>query len=95
MNRKYETVFILNPNLGEEGLALTTEKIKNLVETSGTLEKFDAWGSKRLAYEIDKQKEGFYFLMEYNADVSFPLELERVFKITEGVMRYLVIRLDD
>jgi small subunit ribosomal protein S6 len=95
MSRKYEAIFILNPTLGEEGLVLTTDKVKKLVETSASLEKFDEWGRRRLAYEINDQKEGHYYLMHFTAPADFPLELERVLKITEGVMRYLVIRLDD
>jgi len=95
MNRKYEMIFILNPNLGEEGLLATVEKVKKITEAAGTLDSFEEWGSRRLAYEIDDQKDGFYYLMRFTSDVSFPAELERVLKITEGVMRFLVIRLDD
>ena len=95
MNRKYEAIFILNPNLGEEGLAATAEKIKKLTEDSGTLDSFDEWGSRRLAYEINDQRDGFYYLMRFTSEVNFPTELERVLKITDGVMRFLVIRLDD
>ncbi len=95
MNRKYEMIFILNPNLGEEGLASTVEKIKKITVDAGTLDSFEEWGSRRLAYEIDDQKDGFYYLMRFTSEVDFPAELERVLKITEGVMRFLVIRLDD
>ena len=95
MSRKYETIYIINPVLGEEGVNTVVEKIKTLVETSATLEKVDIWGRRRLAYEIEKQKEGFYVLMQFTADAEFPHELERVLKITDGVMRFLVIRLDD
>jgi small subunit ribosomal protein S6 len=95
VKRKYETVFILNPNLGEEGLVSTADKIKSMVETSASLVDFETWGSRRLAYEISNQKEGHYFLMHFESDVQFPAELERVLKITEGVMRFLVIRMDE
>lgn len=95
MNRKYEAIFILNPNLGEEGIAATVEKVKKLTEDSATLDTFEDWGSRRLAYEIDDQRDGYYYLMRFTSEVSFPAELERVLKITDGVMRFLVIRLDD
>ena len=95
MSRKYETIYIINPVLGEEGVNAVVEKIKSLVETSASLEKVDVWGRRRLAYEIEKQKEGFYVLMQFTAEAEFPRELERILKITDGVMRYLVIRLDD
>lgn len=95
MSRKYEVIFLLDPILGEEGVNAVTEKIKTLIETSATLEKIDVWGRRRLAYEINKQKEGFYVLVQFLAEPEFPHELERVLKITEGVMRFLVIRLDD
>jgi small subunit ribosomal protein S6 len=93
--RKYETMVILNPTLGEDALSATVEKVKGLIEASGTLEQIEVWGRKRLAYEIDDQKEGFYFLINFSAEAEFPKELERVLKITEGVMRYLVIRPDE
>ena len=95
MARKYETMVILNPTLGEDALTATVEKVKGLIEASGTLEQIEVWGRKRLAYEIDDQKEGFYFLINFSAEAEFPKELERVLKITEGVMRYLVIRPDE
>ncbi len=95
MSRKYETIFIVNPVLGEEGANAVVDKIKALIETSAVLDKVDVWGRRRLAYEIEKQKEGFYVLMQFTAESEFPRELERIMKITDGVMRYLVIRLDD
>lgn len=95
MARKYEAMVILNPALGEDATNATVEKIKGLVEASATLEQVDVWGRKRLSYEIDDQKEGFYFLINFSAEADFPKEFERVLKITEGVMRYLVIRPDE
>ncbi|MDD2457037.1 MAG: 30S ribosomal protein S6 [Eubacteriales bacterium] len=95
MARKYEAMVILNPVLGEEAVHATVEKVKGLVEASATLDQIDVWGKKRLAYEIDDQKEGYYFLINFSAEAAFPKELERVLKITEGVLRYLVIRTDE
>jgi len=93
--RKYEVMFILNPALGDEAIAATTEKIQALIEASASLEKVDVWGRRRLAYEINDQKEGYYVLINFSAEAEFPKELERILKITEGVLRYLVVRTDD
>lgn len=95
MARKYEAMVILNPVLGEDAVNATVEKVKGLVEASATLDQIDVWGKKRLSYEIDDQKEGYYFLINFSAEAEFPKELERVLKITEGVLRYLVIRTDE
>lgn len=95
MARNYELMYILNPALGEEAVASLNEKIKTLIESSATIEKQDVWGRRRLAYEINDQKEGYYVLTNFSAEVDFPKELERVLKITDGVLRYLVIRTDD
>ncbi|MDW7655639.1 MAG: 30S ribosomal protein S6 [Bacillota bacterium] len=93
--RKYEAIYILNPVIGEEAINATTEKIQTLIESAATVEKIDVWGRRRLAYEIKDQKEGYYVLIDFSAETDFPKELERVLKITEGVLRYLVIRTDD
>ncbi len=95
MARKYEAMVILNPTLGEDALNATVEKVKGLVEASATLDQIDVWGKRRLSYEIDDQKEGYYFLVNFSAEAEFPRELERVLKITDGVLRYLVIRTDE
>ncbi|NJP41613.1 30S ribosomal protein S6 [Oscillospiraceae bacterium HV4-5-C5C] len=93
MDRKYEMVYILNPTLSDEELAAVTERIKTNVEnTSATIDNVDDWGRKRLAYEIDDQKEGNYTVMSFSADAEAPKEIERLMKITDGVMRFLIVR---
>ncbi len=92
---KYESIFVLSALLEDEKIQEIIAKVKTLVETSGQLEKVDEWGKKRLAYEIDDQKEGYYTLMQFSAASEFPAELERIYKITEGVLKYLIIRLDE
>lgn len=92
---KYESIFVLNAQLDDEKIQEIISKVKNLVETSAQLEKVDEWGKRRLAYEIDKQKEGYYTLIQFSAEPTFPAELERVYKITEGVMKYLIVKLDE
>ena len=86
---KYEVLYILNPELGEEGTAALVEKFKAMVEAEGTLLNIDEWGKRRLAYPINDLPEGYYVLMTFESNPAFPAELERVMKITEGVMRCL------
>jgi len=87
----YEVLYVIDANLGEEGIAAMVEKFKTLVEENGTLNSIDEWGKRRLAYEINHISEGYYVLMTFTANVDFPAELERIFGITEGILRSLVI----
>ena len=91
---KYEAVYIISPNLEEEPVKGIIAKFNNLVSQHGTLENTDEWGRKKLAYEVQDQKEGYYVLMNFTASPDFPAELERNFKITEGVIKYIVIKKD-
>ena len=86
---KYEVLYIIDPTQGEEGIAALVEKFKAMVEAEGTLSNVDEWGKRRLAYEIDDKTEGYYVLMNMETNPAFPAELERVMKITDGVMRVL------
>ena len=88
---KYETIFILNPTLSEEDTAALVQKFKDLTESHATLGDVEEWGKRRLAYEINKLNDGYYVLMNFESKPDFPAELERVFSITEGVMRWLTI----
>ncbi len=92
---KYESIFVLSALLEEEKLQEIITKVKELIEASGQLEKMDEWGKRRLAYEIDDQKEGYYVFLHFTAEPTFPAELERIYKITEGVLKYLIIRRDE
>lgn len=87
---KYEVLYIIDPAQGEEGIAALVEKFKALVEAHGTLTSIDEWGKRRLAYPINDLMEGYYVLMTMDVKPEFPAELDRVFKITEGVMRSLI-----
>lgn len=94
MVNKYETVFIINNDLGEENIKALVEKFKNLLETSAQLENIDEWGKRKLAYPIDDRHEGYYVLANFSAKSDFPRELERIFKITDGIIKYMVIKKD-
>ena len=87
---KYEVLYIIDPAQGEEGIAALVEKFKALVEANGTLTSIDEWGKRRLAYPINDLMEGYYVLMTMDTKPEFPAELDRVFKITEGIMRSLI-----
>lgn len=91
---KYETLFIVNPTLGEEEVAAIVDKFKALVEAHGTVEKVDDWGKRRMAYAINDLTEGYYTLIEFTSAPSFPAELDRVFKITDGIMRSIIVSRD-
>lgn len=94
MMNKYEVVYIMSPDIGEETTKSLVEKFKNLVETSAEMEGIDEWGKKRLAYPINFKNDGYYVMMNFKALPTFPSELERQFKITEGILRYLVLKKD-
>lgn len=91
---QYETVFIVNPDLDEEQTKAVVDKFKSLIEDAGTLDAIDEWGKKKLAYEINDKTEGYYVLINFSAKPDFPAELDRVFKITEDIMRSIIIRKD-
>ena len=86
---KYEVLYIIDADLGEEGINALVEKFKAMVEAEGTLLNIDLWGKRRLAYLVNDKPEGYYVLMNFESKPEFPAEMERVMKITEGVMRCL------
>ena len=90
ISAKYEVLYIIDPNLDEEGTAAIVEKFKAMVEAEGTLTGIEEWGKRRLAYPINDIPEGYYVLMTCGCKPDLPAELDRVFKITEGVMRSLI-----
>lgn len=91
----YETVMIISMKQGEEGIAAIIEKFKTLIEKNATLQNVDEWGKRRLAYLINKESEGYYVLINFESEAEFPAELDRIYKITDGVMRSLIIKKDE
>ncbi len=88
-NRNYEAMLVFSLKNGEESAQELVAKFKELVENNGTIEKFDDWGKRRLAYPINDELDGHYVLINYSAAPDFPAEFERVLKITDGVLRFL------
>ena len=89
---KYETIFVIDGRKNEEETVALVDKFKSLIEANGEIESVDEWGRRRLAYPINDLTEGYYVLVNFKAKPEFPLELERVFGITEGILRSIVIR---
>ncbi len=89
---KYETMFILDTALTDEQLEALLEKFKTLIGSAGEIETVDVWGKRRLAYTINYKTEGYYVLINFSADTEFPKELDRIFKITDGVIRSMIVR---
>ena len=87
----YEVVYIIDPAQGEEGIAALVAKFQTLAEQNGTDVSVEEWGSRKLAYPINYKTEGYYVLMTFNSIPSFPRELDRVFRITDGIMRSLIV----
>ena len=92
---KYETVFIVSPTLGEEDTAAIVERFKTLIEQNSTIGDVDEWGKRQLAYPINDLTEGYYVLVNFESAPEFPMELDRIYKITEGIMRSLIICKDE
>ena len=89
---KYETIFVLDCALEEEKINGLSEKFQKLIADNGTVESVDVWGKRKLAYPIDFKTEGYYVLVNFASNPEFPKELERIYGITDGVMRTITIR---
>ena len=94
--RKYEVVYIIRPDFEEDKYREIVEKFNTLIQSNGgEVLKVDPWGKRRLAYEIDKIREGYYVLLHMSCDTTFPAELERNFRISDEIMRYLVSNIEE
>ena len=91
MTNKYEAALVLSVTGGEEAAALF-EKFKKLVADNGTIENIDEWGKRKLAYPINDELEGQYYIVDFTSDAAFPAEFDRVAKITDGVLRLMVTK---
>ncbi|MGB4658271.1 MAG: 30S ribosomal protein S6 [Mobilitalea sp.] len=92
---KYELALVVNAKIEDETRLATLETVKDLVTRfGGVITSVDDWGKKRLAYEIQKMKEGYYYFIQFDADPSVPNEIEQRVRIMENVIRYLCIRKD-
>lgn len=92
LNESYETIMILNTKKTEEELKALVEKFTSLISANGTLESVEEWGKRKLAYEIQDESEGYYVFFTFSCTPDFPAELDRVYKITDGVLRTLIVK---
>ena len=95
LSAKYEVLYIIDPAQGEEGIAALVEKFKGIVEAHGTLTSVDEWGKRRLAYPINDLVEGYYVYMTCEVTPEMPAELDRVFKITDGILRSIIVAVEE
>ena len=94
--RNYEVMYILKPDYDEEKYAAIMEKYTAIIQNNGgEVLKVDPWGKRRLAYEIEKLHDGYYVLVNFRSGTDVPAELERNFRISDEVIRYLVVKKED
>ena len=92
---KYELAVVVNAKIEDDARTATVEKVKEYITRyNGTITNVDEWGKKKLAYDIQKMSEGYYYFIQFEADADCPAELERHVRIMENVLRYLCVRQD-
>ena len=89
---KYESVIIISPNIEEEGIKSLISKFTDLINSEGTVEKVTEIGRKKLAYEIKKNKEGYYVVFNFEAKPELISELERQYRITDEIIKFIVVK---
>ena len=89
---KYESVIIVNPNVDEAGLKALEEKFTGLINENGKVESVENMGKKRLAYEIKKFSEATYMLFNFESNPNSIAELERVYRITDDIIKFIVVK---
>jgi small subunit ribosomal protein S6 len=93
---KYELAIVINGRLDEEARDAALEKVKGYVERfGGTISNIDDWGKRRLAYEINKVKDGYYYFINFESDADAPAEIEKRIRIMETLLRYLCLRVEE
>ena len=90
---KYELAVIVNAKIEDDARAAAVDKCKALIERfGGQISDVDEWGKKKLAYEINKMNEGFYYFNHFEAEATAPAEIEKRVRIVDGVIRYLIVK---
>lgn len=92
---KYESVIIINPSVAEESLKKLETKFSDLINSDGKVESVEELGLKKLAYEIKKNKEAYYMVINFEANPTLVAELERIYRITDEVIKFIVVRKED
>ena len=91
---KYESIVIINPNVDEEGIKALISKFSDLINNDGKVEKVDELGKRKLAYEVKKFEEGFYVVFYFEANPDLITELERNYRITDEVIKFMTVKLE-
>ena len=91
VSANYEVVYSIDPAQGEEGIAALVAKLKTLAEQNGSAVEVEEWGTRKLAYPINYKEDGYYVLMSFTSEPAFPRELDRILRITDGIMRSLIV----
>ena len=91
----YEVMFIIDPTLEDDKKDATVEAVKGIIAAEGEVGNVDVWGMKKLAYPIQKKTEGYYVVIEFAAQPTLPKELDRRLKISDNVMRHLIVNKDE
>lgn len=89
--KNYELVYVVRPNAEDEVKEAVLNKVQEVISANGEVEKVDAWGNRKLAYQIAKFSEGFYVLVNFKASADLPKELDRNLKINENVIRHMIV----
>ena len=92
---KYESVIIINPNVDEAGIKALEDKFTGLINENGKVEKVDSMGKRKLAYEIKKFAEGTYLVFYFESKPEAIAELERVYRITDDILKFIVVKKED
>ncbi len=93
--RKYEVTFIIDSALEDEKKNATVETVQSIIAADGEVEKVDVWGLKKLAYPIDKKEEGYYVVIDFKANPELPKELDRRLRISDNVIRHIIVNMDE
>ncbi|MBR0231514.1 MAG: 30S ribosomal protein S6 [Clostridia bacterium] len=88
----YETVFVVNSALGEEAVQAICDKFTSLIEANAEVDSVNVWGNRKFAYPIEDLTEGYYVLVKFKSAHDFPTELDRIYNITDGILRSLIVK---
>ncbi|MDR1628574.1 MAG: 30S ribosomal protein S6 [Oscillospiraceae bacterium] len=92
IKHSYEFMLVISSKLSEDSIGGVINKFKELIEKNAQLENIDKWGKRKLAYLINKESEGIYILFNFKSNSEFPAELDRISKITDGILRSLIVK---
>lgn len=92
---KYETIFVVNSSLGEETTKGLVEKFTSLIGSNAEVESINEWGNRKFAYPIEDLTEGYYVLVKFASSPDFPSELSRIYNITDGILRSLIVKCEE